>query len=115
MHSIAIIGGGLSGTVVALQLMRQSNQPLRINLINHSLPVHRGIAYSTPEMHHLLNVRACNMSVLPERPDHFVKWLSNHPAYAWRSWDELTQLFVPRKLYGDYLEEIFQTEQYKFE
>ncbi len=73
--TIAIIGAGFSGTLLAVNLLNQTDA--RVILIER-LPerVGRGVAYSTKESNHLLNVRASNMSAFPDDPDHFVTWLS---------------------------------------
>lgn len=47
MRTIAIVGGGFSGTMAAINLARLTTSPLRIVLINRQFPVGRGIAYST--------------------------------------------------------------------
>src|ERR1700689_3227283 len=65
---IGIIGGGLSGALVAIQLLRKATAPLRVVLIEPRAEVGRGIAYSTSSPSHLLNVRAGNMSIFPEEP-----------------------------------------------
>jgi uncharacterized NAD(P)/FAD-binding protein YdhS len=52
---IAIIGGGFSGTILAAQLARRG---IRSALIDGSGRIGRGVAYSTREPAHLLNVRA---------------------------------------------------------
>jgi uncharacterized NAD(P)/FAD-binding protein YdhS len=59
----------------------------------------RGVAYSAAHPDHLLNVRAGNMSALPDDPDHFVRWLDMHG-----KGDRKT--FVPRTTYGAYLREL---------
>jgi uncharacterized NAD(P)/FAD-binding protein YdhS len=90
---VAIIGAGFSGTLQAINLMRH-NGP-RATLIERHPHPGRGIAYSAADPGHLLNVRAANMSALPDQPDDFVRWLAtNHPGMAG---------FVPRIIYGDYL------------
>jgi uncharacterized NAD(P)/FAD-binding protein YdhS len=38
-----------------------------------------GLAYSTGNPRHLLNVRADNMSAFADEPDHFARWLAALP------------------------------------
>ncbi|MBU6429896.1 MAG: FAD/NAD(P)-binding protein, partial [Cyanobacteria bacterium REEB65] len=76
--TIAIVGGGCSGALVAAQLLRNSTGPLRILLIEQNPPAGLGIAYGTTERRHLLNVVAGNMSAFPAEPDHFVRWVALH-------------------------------------
>src|SRR3954453_11900302 len=52
---VAIIGGGFSGTILAAQLARRGIASV---LIDGSGRMGRGVAYSTTEPTHLLNVRA---------------------------------------------------------
>jgi len=97
MHkSLAIIGGGASATLLLAQLARHQ-APLTIDVYDRAGAFARGIAYSTPHRCHLLNVRASNMSALNDAPDDFARWAARH---GYRSDD-----FVPRALYGDYLNE----------
>lgn len=95
--TIAIIGAGFSGTLLAVNLLNQTDA--RVILIER-LPerVGRGVAYSTKESNHLLNVRASNMSAFPDDPDHFVNWLTERGAGT-------AHEFVSRQKYGDYLSE----------
>ena len=90
---VAIVGGGASGTLVAVQLLRQARGPLRVALVERSGALARGLAYGPAEPCHVLNVPAGRMSALPEDPDHFVRWCGAGP-------DE----FVGRATYGAYLE-----------
>jgi uncharacterized NAD(P)/FAD-binding protein YdhS len=76
-HAI-IIGGGASGVLLACQLLRLGNSGFRVTLIERRPEIGRGLAYHTGNPDHLLNVRAANMSALPEDPDHFWRWLSAH-------------------------------------
>jgi uncharacterized NAD(P)/FAD-binding protein YdhS len=103
IHHIAIIGGGFSGTMTAVNLARLSDCPLRVTLVNSGYPAGRGIAYGTRRPEHLLNVAARNMSALPDHPNHFVEWLRTRTEYATVADAELRETFVPRCLYGDYL------------
>lgn len=100
---IAIIGGGFSGTLVAVNLARLATQPLRITLINNAYPRGRGVAYGTRRPEHLLNVVARNMSALPDHPLHFVEWLRTRTEYAAVPDAELRETFIPRRVYGDYV------------
>lgn len=92
-----IIGGGFSGALMAINLVRH-NGPDAV-LIERDPRFGRGLAYSTAHAGHLLNVRAANMSALPDEPDHFVRWLACR-GHADGS------AFVPRAVYGEYLAEL---------
>lgn len=94
---VAIIGGGFSGALQAINLLRHHGP--RATLIERRSAAGRGVAYSAAHPDHLLNVRAGNMSALPQDPDHFARWLERrHPALAGG--------FAPRLVYGDYLSEL---------
>ena len=67
---VAIIGGGFSGTILAAQLARRGIASV---LIDGSGRVGKGVAYSTTEPAHLLNVRAEGMSAWSGEPDHFAR------------------------------------------
>lgn len=101
---IAIIGGGLSGTLLAHYLLQEDRYPLTIYLFEkdyHQLS--RGIAYRASSEGQLLNVSASRMSVYGSNSDHFYHWLQSNVSTE-ISPDE----FVPRALFGTYLKELFQ-------
>lgn len=100
---IVIIGGGYSGVMTAVNLVRLSPQPLRITVINGRSPAGRGVAYGTRRMEHLLNVAARNMSAFPDQPDHFLHWLRTRSEFDSVPDLELRERFIPRVIYGDYL------------
>src|SRR5260370_33590732 len=88
--TIAIIGGGVSGTLTAFHLVRQGT-PARVILIEQRPDFGLGLAYSTPSLRHLLNVPAGKISALPDQPDHFLHWLRrNHDTSA------TDETFAPR-------------------
>lgn len=98
-QTVAIIGGGFSGLLSAIHLLRAAPQ-LTVRLIERAPRFGRGRAYSTRDPGHLLNVRAANMSAFPDRPDHFVDWLgAGERAREW---------FVGRRQYGDYLQDLLK-------
>lgn len=108
---IAIIGAGFSGLMALYHLVHGPHCPPRITVIDPAA-FGRGLAYSTRNVHHLLNVRAKGMSALPDDGAHFLSWL-NAPAgknaaarlgltdRAWQGDD-----FAPRALYALYLDDL---------
>lgn len=105
---VAIIGGGFSGVMTALNLARLSKRPLDVTIINGQRPLGRGVAYGTRRLEHLLNVAARNMSAFPDQPDHFLQWLRTRSEYDTVPAQELRERFIPRMIYGDYLRSMVQ-------
>ncbi|MBK8094880.1 MAG: FAD/NAD(P)-binding protein [Verrucomicrobiaceae bacterium] len=103
---IAILGGGYSGTLAAVNLVRLATNTPRITIINDHRPEGRGVAYGTRRLEHLLNVAARNMSAFPDLPDHFVNWLRTRSDYDLVPDYELRERFIPRAIYGDYLKSL---------
>ncbi len=111
MRAVAIIGGGFSGTAVAVNLTRLARMPLNVTVFNHRHPPGRGVAYGTRRPEHLLNVPARNMSALADQPDHFVNWLTTRPGFDSVPVAELREQFIPRRVYGDYLQDLLAQAQ----
>jgi uncharacterized NAD(P)/FAD-binding protein YdhS len=109
--TVAIIGGGAGGTLVAIQLLRQAsaNRHVLIKLVEPKEAIGRGVAYGTREPRHVLNVRAANMSALPDQPEHFTRWLQYQEGFAHLApgSGDLAGAYAPRPLYGAYLQELF--------
>src|SRR5512146_1808960 len=102
MRSIAVIGAGLSGTLVALNLLKAStDRSISIKLIDSRAETDLGPAYSSDEGY-LLNVRAGLMGAVAGEPEHFWQWVQNKKINA-----DKTD-FLPRKLYREYIKELFQ-------
>lgn len=99
--TIAIIGGGISGTLVVLNVLKHSHVPVSILWFDDKNSFCKGLAYSTKNDEHLLNVRASNMSVFVDEPEHFVSWLLKHK-FLYSATD-----FVPRSIYGNYVLSVF--------
>ena len=103
MKRITIIGGGASGTLLAINLIKNAGlEPLTINLIEKSREIGRGIAYGTTKDFHLLNVPAAKMGAFPDAVDHFHRWLGAN------GYDYAPGSFVSRKIYGQYLSGLFE-------
>jgi uncharacterized NAD(P)/FAD-binding protein YdhS len=105
---IAIIGGGFSGAMTAVNLARLSPHDLRVTIINAHRPFGRGVAYGTRRVEHLLNVAARNMSAFPDQPDHLLQWLRTRSEFDDVPDRDLRERFIPRMIYGDYLRSIMQ-------
>lgn len=109
LKRITIIGGGASGTLLAIQLLRNSGgEPITIDLIEKQKSVGRGVAYSTGSRCHLLNVPAAKMSAFPKEPSHFHDWLVAG-GYEYGPTD-----FVPRAIFGNYLVELLDESAKNF-
>ena len=108
MKSIAILGGGFTGCLTAINLARLSSTPLRIVVVDKNQVPCRGIAYGTHNSSHLLNVVARNMSALADQPNHFVDWLGTRSEYLAEPTAALRERFAPRRIYGDYLHNLVQ-------
>ena len=92
---VAIIGGGFSGTIIAAQLARRGISSV---LIDGSGRVGKGVAYSTTEPAHLLNVRAEGMSAWAGEPDHFARRFESEGGER--------RGFAERRLFARYLGQI---------
>jgi uncharacterized NAD(P)/FAD-binding protein YdhS len=75
LATIAVIGGGASGTLTAVQLLRRSAPGLRVVLIERTGRPGPGVAYGTEDEQHRLNVPAAQMIGLPDRPHDFLEWV----------------------------------------
>lgn len=93
---MAVIGGGASGTLQALHLLRAGLS--NISLIERGA-LARGTAYGTRRPEHLLNVPARGMSAFADYPGHFARWLGARTGGG-------PEDFAPRMIYGDYLAEL---------
>lgn len=100
---ILIIGGGASAVLLLIHLLKDPSFKGSITVVNNRYPFGKGIAYSTKEKEHLLNVRAARMSVFPDKPADFMEWIGANPDYAAFHGPGLSEKFLPRHAYGEYL------------
>lgn len=100
---VAVLGGGFSGILTAVNLVRLGADPASLTLVNTGRPAGRGVAYGTRRPEHLLNVAARNMSAFPDRPDDLLGWLRTRSDFDLVPDAELRERFIPRTVYGDYL------------
>src|SRR5215207_6142312 len=94
---VAIVGAGFSGTMAAAQLARRGIASI---LIEGNERLGRGVAYSTREPAHVLNVRAEVMSAWPEDLEDFARAVEAEGGSS--------QDFSERRRYGRYLDDILE-------
>jgi len=109
VHTVAVIGGGMSGALFGLKLAA-ARPDFRVIVIEATRRIGRGLAYGACSPQHLLNVPISRMEV--GLTPGFADWLQGNPnaeeALATgleESGGDLPGVFVPRALFGAYLEE----------
>ncbi len=106
---ILIVGGGLSGALLAAQLLRLPGKR-QVLVIEPRAELGRGEAYSAVELGHTLNGNAARMSVDPDNADDLTQWLSEFiAAGGWPESDQqpvpVSELFPPRGIFGLYVQQ----------
>ena len=99
---LIICGGGPSAILVLQALKQRTRRPVDVTILEPRSRLGVGIAYSTTSPQHLLNTRACNMSVT-EEPDDFVYWLRTERPRRVLNWTR--EDFAPRSYFADYLQD----------
>ncbi len=99
---IAIVGGGASGVIAAISLLRRLGRRAEITLFDPTERLGAGLAYGTEQAAHLLNVPAARMSGLPDQPADFLNWLRERAPGVFQA---RHFPFVPRSHYRHYLQE----------
>lgn len=106
---VLIVGGGLSGALLAAQLLRLPGRR-QVLVIEPRSELGRGEAYSAVELGHTLNGNAARMSVDPDNADDLTQWLGDYIAAG--GWPESEQqpvpvgeLFPPRGIFGLYVQQ----------
>ena len=105
VYDVAIVGGGFSGVMTAVHLLRLCPAKASILLIERGERLGRGLAYGTHTATHLLNVPAKGMSAFPDEPSHFLDWLQKNKKSDAAPYD-----FVSRQWYGEYIENILDAQ-----
>jgi uncharacterized NAD(P)/FAD-binding protein YdhS len=106
LRTIAIVGGGFCGTVVAANLLRRPPRgPTRVVLIERGSAVGRGVAYADRGFPYLLNVPASRMSASSDEQGEFLQFVQKRIPGAGG------EDFLPRALYGEYLQEFLMAAQ----
>jgi uncharacterized NAD(P)/FAD-binding protein YdhS len=100
-NTIMIVGAGFCGTVLAANLLRRPlSHTTDIILIERGSAIGRGVAYADREFPYLLNVPAARLSADSRDPLQFLRFAQR------REPDVDGEDFLPRALYGDYLQDM---------
>jgi uncharacterized NAD(P)/FAD-binding protein YdhS len=103
---VAVVGSGCAGTLVAANLLRGAGGPLRVVMIERSGRFGPGVAYSTEDPQHLLNVPARSMSAFCDEPSHFADWAASRLGGSAGG-----ASYLPRGVYGEYLRAVLADSQ----
>lgn len=105
-NSIGIVGGGASGLMLAIHLLRSTEIVLDIRIYETSPELGGGVAYGTRKSSHLMNGPVPAYSLYPDDTTHFARWFVQHangiPGFDVGGRDPWS-LFSPRHMYADYL------------
>jgi uncharacterized NAD(P)/FAD-binding protein YdhS len=109
-RKVAIVGAGASGVIAAVRLLTTAEErriALDVLLVDPAKSTGRGVAYSTRESSHVLNVPVGTLSAVAGDPDHFLRW-----ARIRLGRDVEAGEYLPRRYFGTYLDEVLEeTEQ----
>jgi uncharacterized NAD(P)/FAD-binding protein YdhS len=105
-RTVAIVGGGFTGALFGLKLHR-TRPDWRVTIIEPRKKLGRGTAYGACGPEHLLNVPVNRMEIGLEPG--FADWLTHRKSAIAEALVEsnldLASAYVPRRLFGDYMEE----------
>jgi len=80
---IVIVGGGFAGATVALHLLKAGQAaPFALTIVEPRAVIGAGLAYSSEDPEHRINVAAARMTPLPDDLEHFDRWFRQSPDAA---------------------------------
>ena len=106
---IVIVGGGFTGTALAIHLARQGEAGLKVTVIEPREQLGQGVAYGTHDPAHRLNVPASRMQLSAAEEGDFERWYrqsqgyKQDPASRWHD----GKLYPQRAQFGVYVAEQF--------
>ncbi len=98
---LVICGGGPAAIMLLQSLKQRARQTIDVTILEPRSRLGVGVAYSTGCPTHLLNSRACNMSVTDDADD-FVRWLKTERPRRVFNWTR--EDFAARSYFADYLQ-----------
>lgn len=102
---VAIIGGGFTGSAIAVHLARQAIAPLAITIFEPRASLGGGVAYSSRDPAHRTNVAATRMSLYSHDERHFERWLVANDSLRDDPEARLAdgRIYVRRETFGAYV------------
>ena len=97
MTRVGVVGAGLSGRLLVLNLYRHARSDIEVIVVDRCDESAMGAAYSSDDDHLLLNVSAGQLSAFDDDRDDFVAWARQQAARA------DAHSFLPRRLYRQYV------------
>lgn len=106
---VMIVGGGFSGTALATHLARSATAPLRVTVVEPRLTLGAGVAYSTQDPAHRINVPASRMQLSGDEQGAFDRWYRQQPECSLDSVAHCADgaVYPQRGMFGRYLAEQF--------
>jgi uncharacterized NAD(P)/FAD-binding protein YdhS len=109
---VAVIGGGFAGAAFAIHLIRANgSRPLAIDIHEPRPLLGAGLAYSSEDPAHRINVAAARMAVFSEDPTHFDRWFretGEAPADP-EALLEDGRAYPRRAAFGRYMDQLLRT------
>ncbi|MFV0262612.1 MAG: FAD/NAD(P)-binding protein [Kluyvera sp.] len=104
---IVIVGGGFSGTAVAIHLLRESRHALRISVVEPRPALGCGVAYSATDPAHRINVPAARMQLAGDDDGAFDRWYRRHGDFPQDPQARLADgsVYPQRGVFGRYVQE----------
>jgi len=102
---IVVIGGGFSGAFCAAELAEKSPVPVAIIVVEPRPVLGAGVAYSSTDPSHRINVPAARMTISPDNPADFDGWirrngvLEEDPEAVWQD----GHAYPRREIFGRYI------------
>ena len=106
---IVIVGGGFTGTALAIHLARQGEAGLQVTVIEPRPELARGVAYGTQDPAHRINVPASRMQLSAAEEGEFDRWYrasQAFPADPDAQWQD-GKVYPQRGQFGAYIAEQF--------
>ncbi|MBB6250826.1 FAD/NAD(P)-binding protein [Nitrospirillum iridis] len=109
---VVILGGGFSGAIAALHLARGATVPVDIDIVEPRPLLGGGVAYSTPDPQHRINVPAARMSAFSADMGHFDRWLRRSGVLAMdpQALVKGGHIFSSRLEFGRYLDGLLREQ-----
>jgi len=103
------------GATLARNLLLWLPADARLAVFEKAEHIGQGVAYSTADPDHRLNVPADKMAVASDAPDHFARWLwrTQRGRDAPGSMPPSDLMYAPRQRFGEYVAEMVEAAAYQ--